>query len=365
MRVLVAGLAVFAMFFGTGNLVFPLLLGVASEAAWPWALLGFGLADVFLSLLGMLVMLRFQGSPEQFFAPLGKRGQNILPWLLLLLMGPLVVMPRAISVAHGSLLSTGAEIPIWLFSALFLFVVWLANRRPGHMVDVVGKVFTPVKIILLTTIIGSCYWMARQLPAPEVAGLTSVEAFRTGINGGYETMDLIGVIFFGAVIARYFDAVQDPGRRFRQAFLATGIGMGLLLLCYLALCYLGGRYAAQLSALPATEMLPRIARLALGELSEEVTAATIIIANLTLSVALASVFASYCVEHVAACRERYGAVLLGVLVVDFCMSLFDFKAMLHYSDMVLALLYPLLIVVTGLNLFSLLRRSGRAGGTVT
>ncbi|MGD9787889.1 MAG: branched-chain amino acid transport system II carrier protein [Sulfuricellaceae bacterium] len=359
-RILVAGLAVFAMFFGTGNLVFPLMLGAESLGGWPWALAGFALADIALTLAGMMVMLLFDGEVGRFFHYTGRAGQRVFPWLLLLLLGPLVVMPRAISVAHGALSSTGFVLPIGIFSLGFLSVVWLANRRPGHLIEVIGKYFTPVKIALLTIVISACFLVARRLSFSPGGGLEAVMAFGHGFTGGYETMDLIGVVFFGAVIMRYFDDVEDSNRRLQAAFWATTIGMTLLMVCYLALFYLGTRYAGEVRGLPATEMLPRITKIALGDLSEELTAGTIIVANITLTIALSSIFAEYCVSEVSALHGRYLQVLFATLTVDYGMSLLEFDRIIHYSAMLLSFLYPFLIVLTFLNLWRALQERRRA-----
>jgi LIVCS family branched-chain amino acid:cation transporter len=364
-RILVAGLAVFAMFFGTGNLVFPLALGVETLSGWPWAFAGFALSDVALTLAGMLVMLMLDGDIGRFFRLTGRLGQRALPWLLLLLLGPLVVMPRAIGIAHGSLVASGVALPIAVFSLVFLAIAWLANRHPGRLVEVVGKYFTPVKIALLTTVIGACYLAARSLPLSPAAGHSAATAFGHGFTGGYETMDLIGVVFFGAVIMRYFAAIEDPARRLKGAFAATVLGMALLLLCYLALFHLGAHYAAELRQLPATEMLPRIAKIALGEISEELTAATIIVASLTLTIALSSIFTEYCIAQVKALRGRYREVLIATLAIDYAMSMLDFDHIVHYSDMLLTYLYPPLILLTFLNLILAFkeRRPMREGGS--
>jgi branched-subunit amino acid permease len=131
--------------------------------------------------------------------------------------------------------------------------------------------------------------------------------------------------------------------------------MALLLLCYLALFHLGAHYAAELRHLPATEMLPRIAKIALGELSEELTAATIIVASLTLTIALSSIFADYCISQVKALRGRYREVLIATLAADYATSMLEFERIVHYSDLLLAYLYPPLILLTGANLALALR----------
>ena len=51
--IIVVGFALFAMFFGAGNLIFPPYLGVVSGSNWLVGFSGFVLADVGLALLAI------------------------------------------------------------------------------------------------------------------------------------------------------------------------------------------------------------------------------------------------------------------------------------------------------------------------
>lgn len=52
----IVGFALFAMFFGAGNLIFPPTLGQESGDLWAWGFVGFLLVDAVLSCLGVFVM---------------------------------------------------------------------------------------------------------------------------------------------------------------------------------------------------------------------------------------------------------------------------------------------------------------------
>ena len=62
------GLALFSMFFGAGNLVFPLLIGqtVGAENVW-FAIAGLGLTAVIVPFVGLASMLLFQANYYKFF----------------------------------------------------------------------------------------------------------------------------------------------------------------------------------------------------------------------------------------------------------------------------------------------------------
>ncbi|MEG2338999.1 MAG: branched-chain amino acid transport system II carrier protein, partial [Clostridium sp.] len=62
--VLVVGFALFAMFFGAGNLIFPPSLGLAAGQAWFPAMIGFLITGIGLPLLGIIAASKAGGSIE-------------------------------------------------------------------------------------------------------------------------------------------------------------------------------------------------------------------------------------------------------------------------------------------------------------
>ena len=60
---LVIGFALFSMFFGAGNVIFPPYLGLESGPEWLAGFFSYFMADIGLALLAMFAILR-QGSPD-------------------------------------------------------------------------------------------------------------------------------------------------------------------------------------------------------------------------------------------------------------------------------------------------------------
>lgn len=67
---LVVGLALFAMFFGAGNLIFPPYLGMESGTLWPLGLACFVFFDVVVSCVGVFA-INNAGAPSS---------QSKMPW---------------------------------------------------------------------------------------------------------------------------------------------------------------------------------------------------------------------------------------------------------------------------------------------
>lgn len=92
--VIVTGFALFAMFFGAGNLIFPPYLGSLFGTKWVAAMLGFGITGIGLPLLGVMVMSQYDGSFEKFADKGGKLFAILLGSLVVLCIGPLLAIPR-------------------------------------------------------------------------------------------------------------------------------------------------------------------------------------------------------------------------------------------------------------------------------
>ncbi|MBU1185979.1 MAG: branched-chain amino acid transport system II carrier protein, partial [Acidobacteria bacterium] len=62
--VILVGFALFAMFFGAGNLIFPPYMGFVSGSLWVVALLGFLITGIGMPLMGVIASARAGGSVE-------------------------------------------------------------------------------------------------------------------------------------------------------------------------------------------------------------------------------------------------------------------------------------------------------------
>ena len=71
MDVLVIGFALFSMFFGAGNVIFPPYLGLESGPQWGVGFVSYFIADIGLALLSMFAIIR-QGSPGGITSPIGR-----------------------------------------------------------------------------------------------------------------------------------------------------------------------------------------------------------------------------------------------------------------------------------------------------
>lgn len=346
------GLAMFSMFFGSGNLVFPLVVGQLSGGHFGFAFVGILLTGVFVPFLGILGMLLFQGNSEAFFSRLGKRASFWFPLFALSLMGPFGVLARCITVAHGAFRLMMPENPLWIFSLFSCAVIFILTVRKNKIVPVLGTILTPILLASLAAI-ALFGFLSTDLPLPSENG--EWKSFKTGIFEGYQTMDLLAAFFFSTFVIQHLRShklIQENPQASLSIFLkASLIGAGLLSAIYFALVMLGTAYAPQLGSIPPQEMLGFIAQQALGPWAAPIVCIAVILACLTTAIVLSSLFADFLRKEVAKEKLGNGTAMGITLVIAFCISTLEFSGIARFIGPILEMTYPALIVLTVLNIF--------------
>ena len=93
-EILVMGFALFAMFFGAGNVIFPPYIGIMGGSDWPAALLGFTITGMGMPLLGLLATFRAGGDVDRFAGKVSLSFAKLFNFAILLCIGPMFAIPR-------------------------------------------------------------------------------------------------------------------------------------------------------------------------------------------------------------------------------------------------------------------------------
>lgn len=210
---LTIGLMLFALFFGAGNLVFPVMLGQHAGNQYWLANLGFLGTGVGLPLLGTLAF-GFSGSKNLLALT-----SRVHPWfaygyttLLYLTIGPLFAMPRTGSVSYEigikPFIDSGQHvIGMAVFTVAFFGVTLIFSLNPSRMIDLVGKILTPALIACIALLAIAAIANPIGHPQAPVAGYAT-DAFFVGFQEGYLTMDALAAFVFGIIV---IDAIQAKG----------------------------------------------------------------------------------------------------------------------------------------------------------
>ena len=349
---LALGFMTFALFLGAGNIIFPPSAGMAAgEFIWR-AALGFLLTGVGLPLLTVVALARVGGGMDRLTAPLGKFAGTVLAVAVYLAIGPLFATPRTAVVSFEmgiAPFSGNSGMPLFIYTLVFFAAMLFLVLNPGQLVNRIGKFITPVLWAALLVLGGAAIFA----PAGEVGAVN--ESYRgapliKGFLEGYLTMDTLGALVFGIVIATAIRdrGVTEPALVTRYSMIAGVIAAIGLSLVYLALFYLGATSQGIAGgAENGVQILTTYVQHTFGTPGSLLLAVVITLACLTTAVGLTT-----------ACGEFFSALLpvsyRSVVIVFALFSLLvanqGLTQLISVSVPVLVGLYPLAIVLVALSL---------------
>ncbi|SDU33262.1 branched-chain amino acid transport system II carrier protein [Geopseudomonas guangdongensis] len=234
---LALGFMTFALFLGAGNIIFPPSAGMAAgEAVWS-AALGFLLTAVGLPLLTVIALARVGGGMDRLTAPLGRGAGVLFAVAVYLAIGPLFATPRTavVSFEMGVAPFVGNEpLPLAFYTLAYFAAVLFLAFNPGRLVDRIGKVITPILLAGLL-VLGGAAILAPAGPVGTTDADYGAAPLTQGFLQGYLTMDTLGALVFGIVIAT---AIRDRGVDTAHRVTRYSIIAGLIAACGLSLVYL-------------------------------------------------------------------------------------------------------------------------------
>ena len=350
----------FGMFFGAGNLIFPVHLGqMAGSNSWP-AIIGFVITAVGIPVLAVAAignthsddLLHLSGKVSGWYGIL-------FTTVLYLTIGPFFAIPRCATVSFTTgiapMISESAfRLGQLIFTFIFFAVVLFFSLKPSGITTWIGRIINPVFLAFLAVLV----IVAMIHPGAAVADVAPEEAYQSGafFNGfieGYGTMDAIAGLAFGIVIIR---VVRDMGvsddRDVAKATLRSGICTGILMAVIYILTIIMG---AQSRGLFETSdngaiALTQISAHYLGGFGSFVLAVTITFACLKTALGL-----------VTSCSEMFVVMFphslsyrgwaIAFTLFSFAVSNVGLTAIINYAVPVLMLLYPLVITLVVTALF--------------
>ncbi len=336
------------MFFGAGNLIFPLIVGRMSGTETPFAIVGLGISAVIFPFLGLIAMMFFGGDIKAFLARVGVWPAMALLFVLQMGVGPLGAMPRLVTLMHASIKPYFPNLSIMLFSVAICVVIFLLTVRPQRMVHLLGVVLTPLLLLTLAilVVVGSIYAPEAQ-PVFEGSG----HHFVQGLKLGYQTTDLIGALLFSTVILPHLS--QGTGDRrtvWKRMTLASLIASGLLMASYIGLCWISAHHSGAFPDVAPEDLLLCIAVKILGPFGGFVSSAAVFLACLTTAISLAAVFTHYLRTEWTKGKMGNTPLLALTLGVTAAVANLGFGGIVKFWGPMLEVLYPALIVLCLLNI---------------
>ena len=357
---LVVASLLFGLFFGAGNLIFPLHLGQLAGANWGTAAVGFLITGVLLPLLSVLaVAITHADGVYDIGKPLGAGFAVVFMVLIHATIGPLFGTPRTATVSFtvgmSPFIPKNAQGPALLvFSALFFLAAFAFSYHQNNILSNVGKVLNPLFLSLLFLVFVVAF--ARPLGNPQTAAVTSAYKHGALVNGfleGYNTMDALAGLAFGITVVT---AVRGMGQKDAKSVSKVVAKSGLLAVfaigfIYLLLILMGamslGRFKVSDNGGVAFNQIVNVYG---GVFGQALLAFLLTVTCLTTAVGLVAAFAQDFHKHFP--QVSYHAWLALSCLASFLAANFGLDTIIAWSTPMLMFLYPLSMVLILLSVFS-------------
>ena len=356
---LTIGSMLFGLFFGAGNLIFPVHMGQMAGANTFWANLGFLVTGIGLPFLGVIAI---GSSKSQGLFDLASKVHRkyafVFTILLYLVIGPFFALPRLATTSFEIAFATNLPKEqltngLAMFSALFFLATWLLARKPSKLFDYIGKYLNPFFLVLLSILI--LFSFLQPLGAVADAPVQHVYqnyAFFTGFTEGYNTLDALASLAFGIIIVKTIQnrGVTQPKTIAIDTIKSGAISILLMGLIYTLLSYMG---AKSLGAFELSEnggiALAQIAQHYLGSFGSIILALVVISACLKTAIGLTTAFSETFVELFPKGNYLFFATIVNLMAATF--AYVGLTNIITFSIPVLMFLYPLAMTLILLAIF--------------
>lgn len=353
--VLVIGFAMFAVFFGAGNLIFPPQIGFATGTNWVAALVGLTLTGMLLPVLGVIAVGLGGGSFERLTRPIASWFGTALIVTTMISIAWLITIPRTAGVAFETGVMTLApsldpKVGLWVFVPLYFAASLYFAIDESQVIDKVGRILTPALLVILAFIV--VWAVIDPLAAP--ARTPEAAPFYLGFTTGYQTGDVFTGLLFAIL---FLESIRARGYHEGNGFTAVLVGIAAvtfvgLFFVYGGLEYLGATGSGMLEeTLPPTQLLTTLVTELAGRTGAIALAVAVLLACLTTAVGATAVMAEYLSKW---SRGRLGyrqATIITTLVAG-AQSFGGVDYIISIAGPIFMLFYPVGICIVVLGLFS-------------
>ncbi len=354
---LVVSFALFSMFLGAGNIIFPPYMGAMAGSDWTLASLGFVLTGTGLPMLGIIAVAKAGGSAQKFCARVSPIFATVLTTIILTFIGPLFAIPRTAATAvelailpfmpasidPNTLLTVGALI----FFVICLFFI----LSPNSVIDRLGAFLTPFLLIFLAIIIGIGIFKPIGEPIAPAPDRMGTGVFHYGFSTGYQTMDALASIVFGGTVAMTLQQKGYEGKS-KESIMRKVAGLAGLgtMAVYVGFAWIGASGSGQLQTIPdRTSLTVTAIKLLSGNFGQILLALIIFLACLTTAIGCLLTASDY-FTSLFKNRFSYKTVAVTLTLLSYLVSIMGVEGIINLSTPLLEIIYPVVIVLIALNL---------------
>jgi len=340
------GFALFAMFFGAGNIILPPIIGLFTEGSWTSAVSGFSITAILAPFLGIVAVL-ISGDE---FTDLGKRINSTLGWVLataiILSIGPFVAIPRTAATTYEiGVLAIWPNFSATISSIVFFGITLVLSISPSKVVNIIGKYLTPLLLVLLVTMV--VIGIFNPIDTSSLTNTSYADPFRLGFAEGYQTMDVLASVIYAGII---ISAVKAAGYvslkdKTKVTYMAGGVAISCLLFIYGGLVYLGATSGYEITeSLKRTELLLHISHGLLGSYGTIALSLCIALACLTTAIALVCATGTF-FSQLTKGRVSYKTIVIITCVTSGVLAVKGVDNIIDYAAPFLGIIYPITLTL--------------------
>ena len=353
----VFGFAIFAAFFGAGNLILPPLLGFQAGPDWWLVALGFLASATIIPFFALFAHARLQGTMLDF----GNKVSPIFSLIFCLCVYTIAIMlpvPRTAAVTHEMAIQPFFGTSSILTSGVYFVLVFIFAMNRGKVLDVLGKYLTPFIGIILIAIIGIGVLSS---PSEINASIFETPLVR-GFFEGYQTYDAIAGLLTGGIVIislnmKGYTSFDDKKKVIARSGAVAMIGLFLI---YIGLIIVGANYNSQFPAdISRPELLAGIANETLGNIGNTFLSVLVALACFTTAVGVIVGTADFFKGLLKESEKVYIVAVVISCLIGIFVGQMNVKYIIDIALPALMFIYPLTIVLIFLNVIPEKRASSK------
>jgi LIVCS family branched-chain amino acid:cation transporter len=348
-EIFVFGFAIFAAFFGAGNLILPPLLGFNSGPDWWLVAIGFIISATIIPLLALFGHAKLQGTMLDF-------GNKVSPFFSLIfcicvyVIAVALPIPRTAAVTHEMAIQPFFETSSLLTSSIYFGLTFLFVMNRNNVIEILGKYLTPFIVLILLAIIIVGIFSSSEALNPS--------SFQTpiisGLLEGYQTYDAIaGLLTGGIVTISLNNYKRDMSFDDKKKFIARSgfIAMAGLFIIYTGLIAIGAIYNSEFTNdITRTDLLTGLSIKTLGSIGSVFLSVLVGLACFTTAVGVIVGTADFFSGLFKNSKKVYLISAIASCTIGVVVGQMNVKYIIDIALPVLMFIYPLAVVLILLNI---------------
>lgn len=348
-NIVIIGFALFAMFFGAGNLIFPPFLGHQFGSKFLISIIGFVCTGVGLPLLAILATTKGDGTFETMASKISPKFSIVFTTLLFIAIGPMLAIPRTAATTYE--LAINPIFPnisslLWMVIYFGINLIFVLNE--SSIIDTIGKYLTPLLLIILAVIIIK----GTICPIGEIVSTHATSVLSSSLLQGYQTMDALAGLLFASMISssilsKGYSKKDVLPMTIKSSIIAV-IGLAFV---YGGLMFLGAQTTVTFTGeISKTGLLLFISKNVLGNIGSVIIGLAMSLACLTTSIGLLSTGAKF-FEKLTKGKVSYKFNAILICIISIGIGTLGVDNIVTFSVPILNVIYPVAITLIITTLF--------------